>query len=344
MNNNTFYSLLILLVIFSRISIAQKVSIRNDQPRIDVNRNILDVHAGRLILFESRYYLYGEHYGQTNGIDDGQNFFVSYSSSDLKNWKYEGEIIPKEKLPGWKEKTLRYRCHVIYNQLTSKYVMYYNWRPLPGSFEQGNCVVATSDSPIGPFGIVETDFQTTHHPTEIGDINLFVDDNDKAFLVYKVANTAPALRGQNFIEQLSDDYLSSSGKCSDQIGSGEAATLFKRKGKYYFLFGKDCCFCPQGSNIYVKISDNPFGPYIENNPFDIRIDKLINAQSSFVGTIKTSDGIEYFYIGDRWCSAPGCAYYKGHDFQYWSEPFSFDSLGNIKPLKWQDEWSIELNN
>jgi hypothetical protein len=339
------YMLYVCIVIYSLHAeslFAQKVTIRNNEPRRDLNGNILDVHAGRLIEFGDRYYLYGDHYGNTNGVDDGQNYFVSYSSPDLVSWKYEGELIPKENLPGWKEKTLRYRSHVIYNSNTKKYVMFYNWRPVPGSFEQGNLVVSVSDSPTGPFEIVNLDFQTKHHPTEIGDFNLFVDDDNEAYLIYKIANPALKLKGQNFIERLSTDYLSSSGECSKTVGTGEAATMFKRNGKYYILFGKDCGFCPEGSNIYVKISNEPLGLYRNNEPLDIRADKLINAQSSFVATLNTTEGKQYIYIGDRWRSAPGIAYYKGHDYQYWSEPLQFDRKGNVKPIKWNNEWTVNL--
>jgi hypothetical protein len=118
--------------------------------------------------------------------------------------------------------------------------------------------------------------------------------------------------------------------------------MFKRNSKYYILYGKDCGFCPEGSNIYVKISNHPLGLYKDNKPLDIRADKLINAQSSFVATINTIEGKQYIYIGDRWRSAPGIAYYKGHDYQYWSEPLQFDRKGNVKPIKWNNEWTVNL--
>ncbi len=321
----------------------QTITIRNNFPRTDIRGQILDAHAGRLIRFGDRYYLYGDNYRNTDGINDAQNYFVCYSSSNLMDWKFEGEIIPKEQLPGWKEKTYRYRPHVIYNAKTRKYVLFYNWRPVRQSFAQGNYVVAVATVPTGPFTVVDLDFQTTHHPTELGDFNLFVDDDGTGYLAYKIANTAPSARGQNFIEKLSDDYLKSSSVCSPAVANGEAISMFRRQSNYYILYGKDCCYCPEGSNIYVKIADHPLGPYRENVPFDIRADKLINAQSTHVAEIETANGKTYIYLGDRWRSAPGCAYYKGHDYQYWSEPLRFDERGNIEPIRWVDQWSISVN-
>jgi len=321
---------------------AQKVTIHNNAPRRDTQGQILDAHAGGLVRFGDRYYLYGDNYRNTDGINDAQNYFVCYSSTNLTDWQFEGEIIPKEKLPGWKEKTYRYRPHVIYNAKTRKYVLFYNWRPVPQSFAQGNYVVAVADKPTGPFTVVERDFQTSHHPTEVGDFNLFVDDDGTAYLAYKIANTAPAAKGCNFIEKLSDNYLESSGVCSEVVGQGEAIAMFKHGGRYYIVYGKDCCYCPQGSNIYVKKADQPLGPYRENAPFDIRADNLINAQSTHVAELETAEGKAYIYMGDRWRSAPGCAYFKGHDYQYWSEPLQFDAHGNIHPLVWVDQWSVTI--
>jgi beta-xylosidase len=327
---------------FAALASAGEITIRNNVPRTDINGAIVDAHAGRLVRFGERYYLYGDNYRNTDGINDAQNYFVCYSSSNLMAWKFEGEIIPKEALPGWKEKTYRYRPHVIYNAKTRKYVLFYNWRPVPQSFAQGNYVVATADAPTGPFTVVERDFQTKQHPTEVGDFNLFVDDDGTAYLAYKIANTAPSNRGANFIERLSADYLRSSGDCSAVVGHGEAIALFKRAGNYYIVYGKDCCYCPEGSNIYVRRADAPLGPYRDNVPSDIRADKLINAQSTHVAEIETADGKAFIYMGDRWRSAPGCAYYKGHDYQYWSEPLRFDEQGNILPIVWKDWWSVRL--
>ncbi len=334
--------LIALMATLSANAVAEKVTLRNNVPHRDTQGEILDAHAGRLIRFGDRYYLYGDNYRDTDGIKDADNFFVCYSSADLTRWQFEGEIIPKEELPGWKERTYRYRPHVIYNAKTKKYVLFFNWRPVPQSFAQGNYVVAVADKPTGPFTVVNRDFQTTHHPTEVGDSNLFVDDDGTAYLAYKIASTATAGRGLNFIEKLSDDYLTSSGVCSEAVGHGEAISMFKRAGRYYLVYGKNCCYCPQGSNIYVKIADQPFGPYRENVPFDIRADRLINAQSTYVAELETAEGKAFIYMGDRWRSAPGCTYVKGHDYQYWSEPLQFDEHGNIRPLVWVDNWSVTL--
>lgn len=183
-------------------------------------------------------------------------------------------------------------------------MFFHNWRPVPHSFAQGNVVVATDDSPTGPFHIETLDLQTSHHPTEIGDYNVFVD-------------------------ALSPDFLRSAGRRAEFLGRGEAVTMFLEKNRYYVLWGRNCCFCPEGSNMYVKSATSPLEPYRENRPFDIRADKRINVQSTFVASLPTARRTRHFYLGDRWRSAPGCRCMKGHNPQYWGEPLRFGPDGGI---------------
>ena len=36
---------------------------------------------------------------------------------------------------------------------------------------------------------------------------------------------------------------------------------FKRKGVYYAVFGHCCCFCMQGSGLFVYTASHPLGPW-----------------------------------------------------------------------------------
>ncbi|MEM9258064.1 MAG: hypothetical protein AAGA62_00375 [Bacteroidota bacterium] len=47
--------------------------------------------------------------------------------------------------------------------------------------------------------------------------------------------------------------------------------------------------------------------------------------------IQTINGTEFLWMGDMWGSASDNV--KGHDYQYWSSPLRFDSLGWIEPLE-----------
>src|SRR5438270_13534194 len=75
--------------------------------RFDASGNSVDAHDGEIKQFGSRYYLYGTSYGcgyvRFNG-NLGSNppdthavtpfcGFVSYSSTDLRHWKYDGPLF-----------------------------------------------------------------------------------------------------------------------------------------------------------------------------------------------------------------------------------------------------------
>ena len=51
-----------------------------------------DAHDGNLLFAEGRYYLYGTAYGTRAGFDINNRFRV-YSSPDLQDWTFEGELL-----------------------------------------------------------------------------------------------------------------------------------------------------------------------------------------------------------------------------------------------------------
>ena len=87
------------------------------------------------------------------------------------------------------------------------------------------------------------------------DMNLFVDDNHQAYLIYSSESNSTL-----HISLLSDDYLSTAGKWV-RILSGrfnEGAALFKHNGKYY-LFASGCTSW-QANPARSAIADCLFGP------------------------------------------------------------------------------------
>ena len=133
----------------------------------------------------------------------------------------------------------------------------------------------------------------------------------------------------------------------------EAPALFKRKGVYYALFGKCCCFCGHGSGSGVYTSTtSPLGPwtYHDNiacidakskgvssvcgcgmNSMDKQLkcpdlygDSATKAQQNFVFPVQGSGGanseLTYVWTGDMWQS--GRSGLKSDDRQFWT-PLTF---------------------
>jgi hypothetical protein len=61
-----------------------------------------------VIQFGNKFYWYGTQYGKTNGFTNA-NKYVSYSSKNLTNWTFEGELIQN------RPDGVYYRPHVVFN-------------------------------------------------------------------------------------------------------------------------------------------------------------------------------------------------------------------------------------
>ncbi len=246
MKNIITYKLITFLFIVS-ISFAQTITIDNTKSKLDEKGQIVDAHDGRVIQFGDTFYWYGTSYGTTNGFTT-QNHYRCYSSKDLTNWKYEGKLLDTQ------PEGVYYRPHVIYNKKIKKYVLWYNWYP---KLWDGQFGAAISDTPQGPFKIVNDNVKMYNSKIGLGDFGLFVDDDGTGYISYNTIQNH-----QVSVEKLSDDYLSSTLKNGGVIAKNmEAGTMFKNEGKYYLLTDYTCCFCNYGSGARVYISDNPLKGY-----------------------------------------------------------------------------------
>lgn len=328
---------------------ALSVTIRNDSPRRDIDGRIVDAHDGSLQYFHGRFYLYGTHYGDSNGLGKS-NYFVCYSSGDLTHWKFEGKLLPSRPLRTY------YRPHVQYNAHTHRYVLWYN-----ADNEYG---VAVSANPAGPFHILNPDVRLKYSGRGVGDFDLFVDRNGTAYIAYTAIVTGPfelhpvenPTHHEISVERLSTDYLSSTLRSSGFVaGNVEAPAMFRRAGTYYLLFDNTCAFCKSGSGVRVYTSRSPLGPYGYQSNINIsdaqetngrswtkpgtgRPDAIVHAQQLGVATIPTPSGTLYMWMGDRWGSTPDGV--KGHDFQVWL-PLTFQGK-KVLPLSDRAEWTIDI--
>ena len=180
------------------------VTIDNTKPRRDVTGTIIDAHDGCLQLFGSRFYLYGTAYGTNDGYNPANRFRV-YSSPDLEQWTLAGELF-KDQPAG-----IYYRPYVVFNPKTRKFVLWYNWYPRQWDGQTG---VAISDTPAGPFTIVNSNVRLSC--SHAGDGSLFVDDDGTGYYIYTAIDKGYAVR----VERLTPDYLGSTGETSDSLALG----------------------------------------------------------------------------------------------------------------------------
>ena len=152
----------------------QKITYTNPLPVEFGDPFVLKVISGK-------YYMYG-----TGGSAD--KGFAAYSSSDLVNWKDEGQVYFHHNPNGWSDPSASwegaYWAPEVY-ELNGKYYMFYSaqWKENPTKeVENFRIGVAVSDQPTGPF--IDIQNRPIFDPGyPIIDANVLF-DNGKAYLYY----------------------------------------------------------------------------------------------------------------------------------------------------------------
>lgn len=144
------------------------------------------VPDGEPHVFENRLYIYGSH-DRANGEKYCEGHYVTWSAplSDLKSWRFEGEIYRRDQDPSNKDDTLQLWAPDVTKGPDGRYYIYYCLSFYP---EIG---VAVSDSPAGPFAF----YGHVKYPAHLHggkvlgehfpfDPAVLTDDDGRAYLYY----------------------------------------------------------------------------------------------------------------------------------------------------------------
>jgi hypothetical protein len=207
---------------------------------------LIEAHSADISNFNGRYYWVGQFANKgniTNDIERNQGVWM-YSSADLLNWHFEGQILDNGQAAGTSWNYVE-RPHVLYNATTHNYVL---WAHMDNNHDATDRAgVATAPNPTGPWT-----WQTvTLDPDGSGfkDFHLFQDTDGTAYVAY--VTQSGGSQGPITISRLAGDYQSSTGKSVKGLAAGqEAPVLFKRNGVYFLI--------TSGSNYYDSV-DYAFG-------------------------------------------------------------------------------------
>ena len=361
---------------------AHNVTIDNTQSRRDaVTGALLDAHDGSLLRVNGTWYWWAMGYGDCDqrhshgcdgvyGIGDcgfRDNHTIGlFTSPDLAAWtRLAVDVLPKG---GGRPEGVYYRVKVIWSVARRRFVLWVNMVPrahgATGRMEYTKAVyvVASSAVPEGPF-VVDAPAAEGLATGGAGDVALLAVEGvdgtqQRAFVAYDAFNSLHKVA----VEQLAPGFNASLGTSGGAGGgslvvsarNNEAPMMFgPRKGWYYLLYGKCCCFCKEGSGSRVLAAQDPKGPWIEQPNGNInRVGgseagaTIIAAQNSFVITVDfgAASGLEprYIWTGDMWQSAAD--HLKSHDLQYWQPLFFNDSVSPpaIVPLSYIERFELEL--
>jgi hypothetical protein len=217
----------------------------------DTKGERIQAHGGSIFVENDTFYWYGENKEKTVPGSGVWTWGVrAYSSTDLYNWDDLGLIItpvlddPESPLhPSQKMD----RPHIIFNELTGKYVA---WVKLLGEGEHGTqkSTVLTSDAFLGPYEIVRSDF--TPLGMSAGDFDLVVDPRTRrGYYYFEKVHT------ELICADLTDDYTDVTGVFSSHFPhpgppfTREAPAHFERDGIHYLVTSGSTGYFPNFSEF-----------------------------------------------------------------------------------------------
>lgn len=306
-------------------------TIRNGEFWKDSSGTPIYSQGGGILKVGARYYWYGVKYAEAvsyakaPGAYTDKPHFVSvtaYSSSDLVNWRFEGDVLTPAGLGEHVDPNAWLgRMGVVYNKSTRKYVLLTQY----SSKATGSGVLfATADSPGGPFVFkrLQARIDRVASPTS-GDQTVFTDDDGQPYLVF--SNNGD--RRQMYVAPLrTADFLNVEPATNIHQAPGggrEGNAMFKYQGLYYF-----CSSDLHGWNAsrsYCMTASSITGPYTP--------EKLITgtdadfshvSQNGFFIPVHGTAGTTILYAGDRWSNFAG----NGHGYNIWV-PLSFDGAAPV---------------
>ena len=359
-----------------------KQLITNDRFYTDTDGNILYSQGGGIFKFpnDDKYYWYGVRYKEavTYATDPllGKTVehpafeaYTCYTSDDLVNWKYEGDVATLETLGqswcGWAG-----RCGVVYNEKANKYVLVSQFN---------GTIIASADNPKGPFKTEKGYFWGgTSLPViangDTGDLTMFYDEDSKGYMICSSANgrghlyIAPMDETKNFCDFDFDNIKELNGSTGSYFdedgtikhkGGIEGDCMFKYKDHYYFT-GSDL-YGWRGSRVYVFESKDILGDYklkpdyIDTSKSSSNLPYIMpgakysyahNSQTGFYYTLHGSKQDTVIYCGDRWCDfgTHGIGYNQWVPLTMDGYTPHFNDLSQWKLNSETGEWTIGDGN
>ncbi|MBN2610416.1 MAG: family 43 glycosylhydrolase [Bacteroidales bacterium] len=330
---------MITLLLLAAFSVAVHLSavgqvIQNDVFWHDTEGNPIYSQGGGVLKVGNTYYWYGAryrgaitYYNNPYSGKNGDTYFEAitcYSSTDLANWKYEGDVMtPADGLQaGWVG-----RIGCAYNANTRKYVLIAQMYP--------GLSFGTSSTPTGRFTLAATQSVITNVVNDMtGDQSVFTDDDGQAYLAF--CNVEG--RNNQYIARLRPSdylYVEPATRIHRASSGREGNVLFKHNGTYYFISSDLHGW--NTSQTYCITATNIWGPYstefvIQNTEKDYSH----VTQSGLAVTVNGSSGSFVIFGGDRWADFAG----NGVGYNQWC-PISFN--GTTPIFHSLSQWNINAS-
>ncbi|MBP1664885.1 MAG: putative beta-D-/alpha-L-glycosidase [Bacteroidetes bacterium] len=299
-------------------------------PEINNNPVLSGFYADPEILYSNKtkkYYLYPTSDGFTGWSG---NYFKTFSSDNLTNWKDEGIIIQLGKDVSWANRNAWAPC-IVEKKIKGKYKYFYYFTAAQ------KVGVAVSDYPAGPFKDLGkpllSDRPEGVNRGQVIDPDVFTDPRTGKSYIYW---------GNGFMAgaELNSDMVSIKPGTLTLLKPDrtfrEGTYVFYRKGKYYFMWSEDDT---RSENYRVRYatSDSPLGKFtIPENNLILAKDTLQGIFGTGHNSVIQVPGKDEWYIVYHRFSYPdgikmGDA--AGFNREVCIDKLEFNTDGSIKPVK-----------
>lgn len=276
----------LLLAIITTSVFAQKQEIiKPGEKWPDDCGNHIQAHGGGIIKIKKTYYWYGEQRGK--GLDPKYRYVSCYSSKDLVNWKFRGNVVkmlpPDSMASNW----ILERPKVFYNKKSKKFVMYFHLDD--AKYKVAQVGVAISDKADGEFKYLKR-FRPLG--CESRDIGQFIDDDGTAYLVFED-------RPNGFhIAKLSDDYLDVEKDMTLVKAHMEGGAIVHYNGLYYSIGSGLTSWSPNPNKYSTAPSlEGPWTEFKDIAPVET---KTYGSQSTMLIKVVGSKETTVIFMGDKW--------------------------------------------
>lgn len=280
----------VLIILISSVSaIAQKgfKEVKPGEIWPDDKNEHIQAHGGGIIKRGNTYYWFGEDRRKSNLVNT--RYVGCYSSKDLVNWKFRGQVFKASSLEGISEgKLILERPKVFYNEKTRKYVMYMH---LDNSEYKFACVgVAVSDKVDGEYKFVKS-FRPLG--LESRDIGQFIDDDGSAYLVFESRPTKGF-----YIAKLSDDYMDVEKQVAFISAPLEGGAIV-HYGDLYYAIGSALTGWRTNPNKYAT-APSLSGPWSEFKDIAPPETNTYGSQSTMMIKVAGTKGTTVVFMADQW--------------------------------------------
>lgn len=273
------------------------------------------------VVFGKEYWIYPTY----SAPYDQQVFMDAFSSTDLVKWTKHKRIIDTAAVK-WAKRAMWAPAAL---QKGGKYYLFFAANDIQSDAEVGGIGVAVADKPGGPFRdlLGKPLIDKFHNGAQPIDQFVFRDDDGRYYMYYggwRHCNIArlndgftgfiPFADGSTFKEVTPEGYV-------------EGPFMFKRNGRYYFMWSEGGWTGPDYSVAYA-IADSPMGPFKRVGKI-LQQDPAIATGAGHHSVIGTPGRDQYYIVYHR----RPLTETDGNSRETCIDELKFDANGWILPVK-----------